>query len=89
MTEKNDSKWASLATAPILGQPPRSGAIVAGFSDSNDEKAIRKLDAGKRYVQFDEGEQTSGILLVCFLLYGPRQLLFVLLYLLGSMQRSW
>ncbi|RUM93864.1 MAG: hypothetical protein DSZ28_06210 [Thiothrix sp.] len=22
MTEKNDSKWASLATAPILGQPP-------------------------------------------------------------------
>jgi len=25
MTEKNDSKWASLATAPILGQPPREG----------------------------------------------------------------
>jgi len=24
MTEKNDSKWASLATAPILGQPPRA-----------------------------------------------------------------
>jgi len=23
MTEKNDSKWASLATVPILGQPPR------------------------------------------------------------------
>ncbi|RUM94057.1 MAG: hypothetical protein DSZ28_05075, partial [Thiothrix sp.] len=28
MTEKNDSKWASLATAPILGQPPRASSYL-------------------------------------------------------------
>lgn len=47
----------------------RFGTIIADFSDSNDEKTIGKPDAGKLHVRFDEGEQTSGVLLVCFLLY--------------------
>ncbi len=29
MTEKNDSKWTSLATAPILGQAPRELAAAS------------------------------------------------------------
>ena len=37
----------------------RVGAIVAGFPDSNDEKAIGKPDAGKPHVRFDEGEQSG------------------------------
>ncbi|MES9884162.1 MAG: hypothetical protein ABW185_25225, partial [Sedimenticola sp.] len=31
MTEKNDSKWASLATVPILGQTPRSLSELRGY----------------------------------------------------------
>ena len=31
MTKKSDSKWLSLATAPILGQPPRFQGKILDF----------------------------------------------------------
>ena len=36
ISEKNDSKWLSLATPSILGQPPRVSALISNWMLSNE-----------------------------------------------------
>ncbi len=40
MTEKNDSKWTSLATVPILGQAPEPKGVLNAYLDFS--AAIKK-----------------------------------------------
>ena len=63
MIEKSDSQWLSLATAPILGQPPLlvpAQAYVAQFLETFKEFPPRQRPASFSFDQVMEKLQTSG-----------------------------